>query len=126
MGCPNHRTSLPTCAEAGIRYAGDYVYHQRVELGYSPVDIIMLEQADAKRLSDALKVDKATRPAPPKKPRQLSKRELPPIIHGKPYGYKRGCKTHEACPASPTCLTMARERWKERGTRWRASQKAAS
>jgi hypothetical protein len=124
LACPNHGTSLPTCLEAGIRYAGDYTYRQRVERGYSPVDILMLEQADIV----TLKASKTPARAPVKRTRSNSiiPRRSPSnqLVHGTPYGYSLGCRNPATCTAAlngeRSCTEANRDRMREYKRRSRA------
>lgn len=93
--CPNQGTSLMTCTEAGVRFRGDYGYRRRVEEGYSAVDILILEQADAQLL-------------------QLAR------SHGTTYGYKQGCRSRTDCPSGAnggiSCTEahrISKETWRE-------------
>jgi hypothetical protein len=119
--CPNHRTSLPTCADARIRFAGDYLYRQRVERGYSAVDILILEQADAQRLTVArVAVRVRSEPRATRSPNGV-------LVHGTPYGYKLGCNNPATCPAAldgeRSCTDANRSRMKEYKKRSRAKGK---
>lgn len=125
--CPGKVEVGLSCAEAHARWHGDYRFNQRVNAGMSPAEIMAAEAEERAQEAAAAKaaapaprkvpvaaepvvapvpvVEKAPRarlvePEQPAKPKRGPGRvRVTEIHHGTAYGYQRGCRDKETCPA---------------------------
>lgn len=121
--CPNYGTRLPTCAQAALKYRGDWEYIKQVDAGLTPAEIVDAAEAVAAETARVAVEQRAARtPAKPKRKPQpkratttfVTKGVIGPDgrVHGTIAGYKR-CKDPDGCPAVTaglkSCLVVGRE-----------------
>ena len=90
--CTNHRTGRMTCAEANVRYAGDYAYRKAVDAGTATDEREVF--AKEKRKTTRVVVHVQRTPRPPRPNRVLT----PATVHGKRHAYQAGCRDRATCP----------------------------
>lgn len=143
--CPGKDEHGFSCSEAHVRYAGDYSYRKLVEAGVGPAEIA---KQDAVQAPVAAKVSLPERVAAQRKPKLVASkpaaaveprarlaeprgvsaprapREAPPVKHGTPSGYQRGCRDGLACPKPEgvSCLDAYRAYQRDYAARRRANR----
>lgn len=146
--CPGKDEHGFSCSEAHVRYAGDYGYRRRVDAGEGPAEIaqgdaeerakpVALKQklversaalderdAEGQRLvAAAVAVAESERA---ERQRLVEPREKPPIKHGTPSGYQRGCRDGLTFPkgedGKTSCLEAYRAYQRDYAARRRANR----
>jgi hypothetical protein len=97
--CENQGSAtLMTCAEAQVRYRGDYAYHKAVDSGVATAEKLIYDKPTRSR---------ATPEPKPKGQRFAGSLD---VRHGTHSGYNRGCQRPENCPnlarGLPTCYQV--------------------
>jgi hypothetical protein len=122
-GCPGRLENGFSCAEANIRFNGDFEYRRLVQAGKTPAEISALAPAhQPKPAAPAKTTNTATIHTPPPPVREPIAQtptpepaavnetkpnrgplplDHPDFPHGTVYGARRGCKDPGTCPGKP-------------------------
>ena len=135
--CPSKAAGGDSCAQAMIRYRGDWEYKKAVDAGEVPPPMIH-DRPSGSKLKAATSsliieptIDVASTIAPPPvepnpKAARPAKSPAAPKVkkptrtwrHGTVWGYHKGCRVDEECPAfiegGRSCYQVAKAYWRER------------
>lgn len=96
--CANHRTGRMTCAEAIVRYAGDYAYRKAVDAGTATDEREKFAREKRQLVKRTKHTLRETVPPVRRSPRHTPKL-TPTTVHGKRAAYQAGCRDRDTCPA---------------------------